>query len=517
MEEARLHRSLLPAEGNVYIPVIGLRGNAQGEYSESETIIGKSRRNPNKKPSRKVPVNDKRGTLLFEELITESECHTIRNVLEIIHEARASRASRNRETPQALFAFRKIKHLLAHRDEFLDSRFGKIRNFFLCKFLTKGPVVKIDIRMRAHKILLPMETEMGSDCSGTHKASTIYMKKGVLSSSEQSPVHPIISIVGPTASGKSSLAIEIARRWDGEIVSADSRQIYRGMDIGTGKVTKEEQAEVRHHLLDVALPNDDYNASHFLRDARAALEGIVGRKKLPILCGGTGFWVQALVENQQFPDVPPDPALRETLSRKTAEELFKMLQRLDPARAEKIDQRNPRRLIRAIEIAQIQGARSEPYVGAHIGNKTAKGTGEQKPNTNGVPFTAHCPLLILALCPPKSILETRIRTRLEARFTHGMIEEVARLQSEGVSWERLDAFGLEYRWIARYLRGTLSEPEMKERLFFDIVHYAKRQMTWIRRWSRTNPSLHLIETPQAACALAETFLRNLEKKAPLST
>ena len=329
--------------------------------------------------------------------------------------------------------------------------------------------------------------------------------------SEECQPTKLLTILGPTSSGKSSLAIEIAKRWNGEIISADSRQVYRGMDIGTGKVQRDRQQStinnqqltknaslaeswesegIPHHLLDVTDPNDDYNISHFLRDARAALGDIASRGKLPIVCGGTGFWIQALVEDQALPDVPPNPALRAELSEKTPEELFERLQMLNPARAETIDQKNPRRLIRAIEIAR--DTNNTPRITKQPNNQTTKQPNDQ---------------LLLALCPPKDILDAKIKTRLDARFAEGMIEEVARLHAEGVSWERLDAFGLEYRWISRFLRGMISEQEMNERLFFDSIHYAKRQMTWIRRWQKSNPNLHIVRTKENALALTEEFLK----------
>lgn len=305
------------------------------------------------------------------------------------------------------------------------------------------------------------------------------------------PKKKTLVILGPTSSGKSALAIDVAKQWNGEIISADSRQVYRGMDIGSGKITKSEQAEIPHHLLDVADPNDDYNISHFLRDARAALRDIASRGKLPIICGGTSFWIQALIENQDIPSVPPDPSLRETLSRQTSEDLLAMLTAIDPKRAETIDQKNPRRLIRAIEIAREKKKESE-MKNAPLKAPCAK---------------FHVPHLLIALCPPKSILDEKIKIRLDARFEQGMIDEVAQLHKNGVSWERLDAFGLEYRWISRYLRGTISEKDMKERLFFDSVHYAKRQMTWIRRWHRKNPDLYILENTAEAIDLIESFLK----------
>lgn len=316
----------------------------------------------------------------------------------------------------------------------------------------------------------------------------------------------LIAILGPTSSGKSALAIEIAKRWNGEIISSDSRQVYRGMDIGTGKVKRDPQSPtthcqlltphsegVPHHLLDVADPNDDYNISHFLRDARVAIEDIPHREKLPIICGGTGFWIQALIENQELPNIPPDPLLREELSKKTPEELFEMFKTLNPERANTIDGKNPRRLVRAIEIVRNQNK--------ELG---IKNDASKVPHSSfSIPHS-----LLLALCPPKDILDAKIKVRLDARFDEGMIDEVTRLHTEGVSWERLDAFGLEYRWISRYLRNSISESAMKERLLFEIIHYAKRQMTWIRRWHRKNPDLHIVETPEEAMERAEAFFES---------
>ena len=188
-----------------------------------------------------------------------------------------------------------------------------------------------------------------------------------------------------------------------------------------------------------------------------------------------------------------NPKLREELSKKTPEELFEILKTLDPERANAIDGNNPRRLVRAIEIAQFkeQGTMSK----------------EQKTLDSRSLFPAHCSLL-LALCPPKDILDAKIKARLDARFDEGMIDEVTRLHTEGVSWERLDAFGLEYRSVSRYLRNIISESEMKERLLFEIIHYAKRQMTWIRRWHRKNPNLHIVETPEEAMERAEAFFES---------
>lgn len=324
----------------------------------------------------------------------------------------------------------------------------------------------------------------------------------------------LLVILGPTSSGKSALAIDVAKRWNGEIISADSRQVYRGMDIGSGKVPRDHLQSattthyisegIPHHLLDVADPNDDYNISHFLRDARTAIEDIASRDKLPIICGGTGFWIQALIENQTLPNIPPDLALRETLRKLSKEELFEKLQMIDPARAETIDRKNPRRLIRAIEIA-------------HFKEQETRSKEQQKPSpqeSHPLPpnscslFIAPYSLMILALCPPKGILDAKIRTRLEERLNEGMIQEGERLHGEGVSWERLESFGLEYRWISRFLKQEISEEVMKERLTFDIIHYAKRQITWIRRWQKLGGDIHIANTNKKALEEIRAFLKS---------
>lgn len=282
---------------------------------------------------------------------------------------------------------------------------------------------------------------------------------------------PILVITGPTASGKSSLAIDIARQYGGEIVSADSRQIYRGMDIGTGKVTPKEQSLAPHHLLDIRGPEEDYNVTDFQRDARTAIQDIRNRGGLPIVCGGTVFWIQALVESQTFPAVPPDPSLRAGLADLPADVLFGRLEALDPGRATTIDRHNPRRLVRAIEIASAQGRGSAP----------------QETQEAIVPDRFE----IVVLDPPIDILREKIRVRLESRFDHeDMIGEVRRLHEQGLPWERLETFGLEYRWIARFLEGHIGETDMREGLYYAIVHYAKRQRTWLGRWERQGASLH---------------------------
>lgn len=287
-----------------------------------------------------------------------------------------------------------------------------------------------------------------------------------------------IVIMGPTASGKSDLAITLAKKYNGEIISADSRQVYRGMDIGTGKVTRAEQKLAHHWLLDVASPKRNYNVTHFVRDAKRAIADIKKRGKTPIICGGTGFWIQALIEGNPFPAVKPNPALRQKLGKLSAEKLFTELEKKDPVRAKTIDAKNKIRLIRALEICVSLGiVPSLP--------KKKKEKGEQSD------------FFILALSPSQETLWNNIAARLEKRIAQGMIAEVETLRASGLSWKRLESFGLEYKYIALLLQKKITLEEMKERLEFEIRHYAKRQLTWLRRFEKTIP-FHWITTPEEA-------------------
>ncbi len=268
----------------------------------------------------------------------------------------------------------------------------------------------------------------------------------------------VLVIIGPTSSGKSDQAIRLAKKYNGEIISADSRQVYKGMDIGTGKVTKREQRLVPHHLLDIASPKRMYTVTHFQRDAARAIRDITRRGKLPIICGGTGFWIDALLSSSKFPNVQPNKSLRKKLSKLSAEELFAILQKKDSERAASIDKHNPVRLIRALEIIE---ATKKPI---------------QKAAASESPYDTE----IIFVNPTRKTLYQRIEKRLKKRFKQGMIAEVVRLRKSGVSDKRLIELGLEYRYITYYLQGKLTRTEMEAKLLSEIKKYAKRQMTWIR-------------------------------------
>lgn len=277
----------------------------------------------------------------------------------------------------------------------------------------------------------------------------------------------LLVIVGPTASGKSDLAIHCAKKWNSEIISADSRQVYKGMSIGTGKVTKKEMQGIRHYLLDVAHPARQFTVVQYKKQAEAALQKIYKHGVAPILVGGTGFYIQAVLDDVLFPRVPPNKRLRKKLERLTATELFGMLKRKDPQRAKTIEQKNKRRLIRALEIIEKTG---KP-IPTNIKSK------KQEARWN---------ILLLGIWMPNKILDKRIKTRLHARLNpptgENMIAEVKHLRARyRISWQRLENFGLEYRWIARYLQKQISHQEMEEKLYQDIKRYARRQMTWFKR------------------------------------
>lgn len=274
----------------------------------------------------------------------------------------------------------------------------------------------------------------------------------------------LVVVAGPTASGKSALGIALAQAFSGEIVSADSRQVYRGLDIGTAKVTHEEQALIPHHLLDVAEPDEIYTVARYQQEAVTAIETILERGHQPFLVGGSPHYIQVIVDHLDIPPVAPQPELRARLEARPLDDLFKELAQLDPVGAATIDRQNPRRVIRALEVCLVTG---QPF-------------SEQRRVATPL---YHC--LQLAIDWPRPELYARIDQRVDERMEQGMIEEVRGLLEQGISHERLDAFGLEYRFISRWLRGEFaSQAEMVERLKFAIHDFTRRQLTWFRKDQR---------------------------------
>lgn len=289
----------------------------------------------------------------------------------------------------------------------------------------------------------------------------------------------LIVILGPTASGKSELAIKLAKKFNSEVISADSRQVYKGMDIGTGKVTKKEMKGIPHYLLDVASPKRKFTVAQYQKLAIKTINKIFRKGKIPILCGGSGFYIQAVVDGLVIPEVPPDWKLRKKLERKPVKELYNILKKIDPQRAKTIEKENPRRLIRAIEIAKKRGR--VPIL-------------KKKP----LPY----PILMIGIKKEKKELSLLIKKRLLKRLKKGMIAEVRRLKNSGISFKRLEEFGLEYRWLARYLQKKVTYQEMLEKLQKDIENYAKRQMTWFKKDKR----IHWVKNYQEAEKLTKKFL-----------
>ncbi len=331
-----------------------------------------------------------------------------------------------------------------------------------------------------------------------------------------------IAVIGPTASGKSAAAIAIAQYLDGAIIGADSRQVYRHMDLGSGKepgtlcnlrkdtqciktLPKELSATLRktphlwrpyisdgvaHYMIDIVAPSTPYSAAQFTTRAQKIHRALHKNNILPIICGGTHFWVQSLVEKAQFPMVPPNPALRKRLESMTTPQLLAQIANKDPRRAHDItiknEHNNRHRLIRALEIIDALGA--VPH------------TRPTPPNPQNT--------LILAVVPEQEQIKENITARLQPRLDAGMLDEIYNLHHiHGVSWAQLERWGLEYTWCARFLRDQCTLDEMKLGIMHDSYKFAKRQLTWIRRWERSGAHIQYTATQDSAILLTQKFLQ----------
>ncbi len=290
----------------------------------------------------------------------------------------------------------------------------------------------------------------------------------------------IIVIVGPTASGKSSLALRLARMVGGEIISADSRLLYKGMDIGTAKPTLKERKNVRHHMIDLVPPSKTLTLADYKRRAFKAIRDILKRGRAPIVVGGTGLYVRAIVENLEIPEVPPDPAYRAFLQKKGKAWILARIRKLDPEYAQRIGP-NPRYATRALEVIKATG---KPF-GAQqgIGPKV---------------FDA----LLLGFNPGKDALKRRITKRVEAMFRAGLVEEVRTLAKQ-YSSDLPSMSGIGYRELLPYLRNEISLNEARTAIKKNTEQYAKRQMTW---WRRMGGILWL-KSPEAALKEAKNWLK----------
>ena len=288
----------------------------------------------------------------------------------------------------------------------------------------------------------------------------------------------LITILGPTATGKTALAAEVACRLDGEVISADSRQVFRGMDLGTGKDLADYDLHPHHsslithhipyHLIDICDPSEEYSAYRFVNDFKRAYEDITARGRQPILCGGTGLYVDAVVRQYQLSDAPVDPAYRASLEAFTDEQLTERLASYGPLHNH-TDTETRDRLVRALEIQEYAAAHPDRYT--------------------RLPDMQH---RIFGIQLDRQEVIDRIERRLRARLDEGMTDEVQRLLEGGVPAERLMRFGLEYRHVTRYLLGQCTEDEMFRDLFTDIRRFAKRQMTWFRGMERDGVRIHWV-------------------------
>jgi tRNA dimethylallyltransferase len=294
-------------------------------------------------------------------------------------------------------------------------------------------------------------------------------KLGNTNSAELIPQFPIIALVGPTGTGKTDVAIELAKMIKGEIVSADSMQVYRYLDIGTAKATPQQRAEVPHHLIDVADPDEDYSVTRFQEDARRAIEDIRSRGKTPIVVGGTGFYVRAVLGGLCFPPVPPQGALRERLKQeaeeKGAEFLHERLRQVDPLSAERIHPHNVKRVIRALEVYEVTGKPLSSH-GIHRLDSPSK-----------IKYNA----VVFGLTMQRERLYRRLDARVDAMLAAGFLDELRGLLQRGYD-ERLPPLqGLGYRQMFAYLRGEMEFEQAVMLWKRDTRRYAKRQWTWFRR------------------------------------
>ena len=279
----------------------------------------------------------------------------------------------------------------------------------------------------------------------------------------------LLVILGATAGGKTGLAVKTAAYLDGEIISADSRQVYCGMDLGTGK-DLDEYGDVPYHLIDIADPGSEYNVFQFQQDCFSAIETVWQRQKMPILCGGTGMYLDAVLSGYRLVAVPENPQLRAELEHNSDDVLREKLLQLKPDQHNKTNLEERERLIRAIEIA----------------------LGEQNISTDLPPLPKISPL-VFGLRWPREVLRKRIALRLDQRFTAGMIDEVKQLHESGVAWEKLEFYGLEYRLIAQYLQGKLNRNDMGQKLRSAICQFAKRQETFFRRMEKRGVNINWVD------------------------
>lgn len=291
-------------------------------------------------------------------------------------------------------------------------------------------------------------------------------------------MNPLLIILGPTASGKTHLANQVAVRINGEILSVDSRQVYRGMNIGTGKDLEEyivEGRQIPYHLIDILDAGEKYNVNLFQQDFQTSFFDISNRNKVPVTCGGTGFYLYALLKGHNYTDIPVDEKLREGLGENSNDELLSIFNNLPSSYQNLADTSTRKRLIRAIEISTflVQNPDKEILLQTNSAN-------------------TYDPI-IFGLNPPAEIRRERISRRLDFRLKNGLIEEVESLLKSGISAEDLIYYGLEYKYVTQYLTGVLSYEEMNKRLETEIHRFAKRQMTFFRKMEKDGIEINWLD------------------------
>ena len=322
----------------------------------------------------------------------------------------------------------------------------------------------------------------------------LYILQIIVMVSNKNQTFELITILGPTATGKTGLAVKLSNLLNGEIISADSRQIYRGMDIGTGKDIEEyciNRNNIPYHLIDILDPSENYNVCRFQTEFQTAYNNIHERGKLPILCGGTGLYLDSVLLNYRFEPIEANTELRENLDSKTKEKLAEQLQTLDPNLYENWNTDTKRRIIRGIELAMENG----------------------NPETNSTPnnLSNTC---VLGVHYPREIIRERITSRLQFRLQNGMIEEVETLLKNGLPKERLNYFGLEYKFIRQFLDNELTKNELFELLNIAIHQFAKRQSSWFRRMEKRGVNIHWVEEGnlKTAIQIIEPYLKLKENQ-----
>lgn len=294
----------------------------------------------------------------------------------------------------------------------------------------------------------------------------------------------LLVILGPTASGKTRVGVDVAHAVQGEIISADSRQVYRSMDIGTGKDLKEYE-EIPYHLIDIVDPGGEFSVFDFQRCFSVAFPEILERGRLPILVGGTGLYLDSVLMGYRMPEVPPNPPLREKLEPLSTGELAERLKSTNSRLHNTTDLLDRERLIRAIEVAEFGRGKEER-----------------------VSLLPRLFPLVFGIRWPREALRERITQRLRKRLKEGMIDEVKRLLASGVSYETLNFYGLEYRYVSQFLQGRLNRNDMFQKLNSAIHRFAKKQETWFRRMERQGVEIHWVEGSKNPSAMILDFLRH---------